>query len=104
MNNWSSGKRIFAVEMHAPGIYVEAEHETKGYMFTDGNLTPKVYDAAEAAGSGEVHVYTGVRAAAEDFINCCLKGGRPMACFENTVNTMKAAEVILAQSLLNEGF
>jgi predicted dehydrogenase len=104
MNNWSSGKRIFAVEMHAPGIYVEAEHETKGYMFTGGNLTPQVFDTAETAGSGEAHVYTGVRAAAEDFVNCCLEGGRPMACFENTVNTMKAAEVILAQSLLSEGF
>jgi predicted dehydrogenase len=104
MNNWSSGKRIFAVEMHAPGIYVEAEHETRGYLYADGNLTPAVYEAAEAAGSKEVHVFTGVLAAAEDFVNCCLKGGRPMACFENTVNTMKAAEVILAQSLLREGF
>jgi predicted dehydrogenase len=103
MNNWSSGKRIFAVEMHAPGIFVEAEHETKGYMYTDGNLEPVVFDTAEAAGSGETHVFTGVLAAAEDFVNCCLKGTRPMASFENTLNTMKVAEVILAQSLLREG-
>ncbi|MCL2320093.1 MAG: Gfo/Idh/MocA family oxidoreductase [Treponema sp.] len=103
MNNWSSGKRIFAVEMHAPGIFVEAEHETKGYMYTDGNLTPRVFDTTEAAGSKENYVFTGVLAAAEDFVNCCLNGGQPMACFESTVNTMKVAEVILAQSLLNEG-
>ncbi|MDR0554217.1 MAG: Gfo/Idh/MocA family oxidoreductase [Treponema sp.] len=104
MNNWSSGKRIFAVEMHAPGIFVEAEHETKGYLYADGSLTPKVYDVAEAAGSSEGHVSSGVLAAAEDFVNCCVKGGQPMACFESTINTMKVAEVILAQSLLGEGF
>jgi predicted dehydrogenase len=104
MNNWSSGKRIFAVEMHAPGIFVEAEHETKGYMYTDGNLTPTVLDAAEVAGSQESYISTGVLAAAEDFVNCCVNGGQPMCAFENAVNTMKVAEVILAQSLLKEGF
>ena len=103
MNNWSSGKRIFAVEMHAPGIFVEAEHEAKGYMFTDGNPEPRVFDAAEVAGSKEIHVFTGVLAAAEDFVNCCLDGGQPMASFENTLNTMKVAEYILAQSLIGEG-
>jgi predicted dehydrogenase len=103
MNNWSSGKRIFAVEMHAPGIFVEAEHEAKGYMYTDGNLNPAVFDAAEAAGSKEMYVYTGVLAAAEDFVDCCRGGKQPMASFENTLNTMKVAEVILAQSLLREG-
>jgi len=104
MNNWSSGKRIFAVEMHAPGIFVEAEHEAKGYMYTDGNLVPQVFDTADIAGSKENYIFTGVLAAAEDFVNCCLNGGQPMSCFENTVNTMKVAELILAQSLIGEGF
>jgi predicted dehydrogenase len=104
MNNWSSGKRIFAVEMHAPGIFAEAEHETKGRLYTDGNLTPKVYDASEAAGSSEFHVNTGVLAAAEDFVNCCLNGGQPAACFESTIKTMKVAETILAQAIIAEGF
>ena len=29
INSWSSGRRIFAVEMHAPGICVEAEHDAE---------------------------------------------------------------------------
>ncbi len=29
VNSWTSGRRIFDVEMHAPGICVEAEHEGK---------------------------------------------------------------------------
>jgi hypothetical protein len=72
-------------------------------MYTDGNLTPQVFDTTEVAGSKENHVFTGVLAAAEDFVNCCLNGGQPMASFESTVNTMKVAEVILAQSLIGEG-
>ncbi|MCL2833148.1 MAG: Gfo/Idh/MocA family oxidoreductase [Treponema sp.] len=105
MNNWSSGKRIFAVEMHAPGIFAEAEHEGKGYLYKDGNLVPEIFDAAEAAGSKENYILTGVLAAAQDFVDCCLDGGgrQPMACFKNTLNTMKIAEIILAQSLLEEG-
>ena len=102
MNNWSSGKRIFAVEMHAPGIFAEAEHESKGFIYTDGNPVPQVFDAAETAGSNENYIFTGVLAAADDFVNCCLNGGQPAACFANTLETMKVAETILAQSLLKE--
>jgi predicted dehydrogenase len=103
LTNWSTGKRIFSVEMHAPEIFAEAEHEAKGYIYADGNLAPRVFDVCEEAGSSEGHVSSGVLAAAEDFADCCLNGGQPMACFESSVNTMKVAEVILAQSLLKEG-
>jgi predicted dehydrogenase len=103
LNNWSSGKRIFAVEMHAPGIFVEAEHEGKGYVYTDGNLTPQMFDAAESAGSSEFYVYTGVLALAEDFVKCCREGGEPGASFARSLDTMKIAELILAQSLQREG-
>jgi len=100
MNNWSSGKRIFAVEMHAPGIFIEAEHETKGYLYAKGRQTPEVFDAAECAGSEAFHVKTGVYAAAKDFTLACLNGGQPMANFTNTLETMRVAEIILAQTLL----
>ena len=102
MNNWASGKRIFAVEMHAPGIFAEAEHETKGMLYTDGNLEGEAFTASGCAGSDAFYVNTGVFAAAQDFVNCCLHGGQPMSCFADAVKTMKAAELILAQSLLAE--
>lgn len=102
MNNWSSGKRIFAVEMHAPGIFIEAEHEQKGYLYADGSLIPAVYEAGKSAGSDAFHIATGVLAAARDFVCCCLNGGQPMCNFSDAVKTMKAAEMILAQSLLAE--
>lgn len=102
INSWSSGKRIFAVEMHSQGAFAEVEHETKGRLYTDGNLTGVEYDAQKCAESDKFHVYTGVYNAAKEFADCCLNGGQPSACFDNTLKTMKVAEIILAQALLNE--
>ena len=102
INSWSSGKRIFAVEMHAQGIFAEAEHETAGMIYAGGDLTGVAYNAQECAGSDKFHVYTGVLNAARDFVGCCLNGGRPSACFDDGVKSMKVAELILAQALLSE--
>jgi len=102
INSWVSGKRIFAVEMHAPRIFAEAEHETKGFLYADGNLEPVVYDAAQCAGSDKFHVATGVYNLARDFVTCCKNGGKPAANFDDAVKTMHVAETILAQSLLTE--
>jgi predicted dehydrogenase len=100
INSWSSGKRIFAVEMHAPGIFAEAEHENKGYIYANGDVKGVEYDTRQCAGSDDVHVFTGVLEAAKDFANACLNGGQPACNFNDAIKTMRAAEVILAQSLL----
>ena len=101
VNSWSSGKRIFRVEMHAPGIFVDAEHEGKGYLYADGDVKGVEYDAREIAGSNEFFAFTGVKAAAADFVNACLHGGKPECNFANSVKTMEVAEKILAKALLN---
>lgn len=102
INSWTSGKRIFAVEMHAQGIFAEAEHETKGYIYSDGDVKGVEYDAYQCAGSDKFHVATGVYNVAKEFVDCCLRGGQPSSCFDDAVKTMKAAEIILAQALLSE--
>ncbi len=102
LNSWTSGKRLFAVEMHAPGVFAEAELEGKGCLYADGNLQGVEYTAAGCAGSDDFHVYTGVLAAARDVADGCLSGRQPMCCFADAVKTMQVAEVILAQSLLRE--
>lgn len=100
INSWSSGKRIFAVEMHSQGIFAEAEHETKGYVYTDGNLKGVEYDSYKCAETDKFHVATGVYNVAKDFVTCCLNGGKPASCFDDAIKTMKVAETILAQALL----
>lgn len=102
INSWSSGKRIFAVEMHAPNIYVEAEHEGKAYLYADGDVKGVEYDTKEVAGSDESYVYTGVKALCREFVDSCREGKQPTSNFSDAIKTMMVAEIILAQSLLED--
>ncbi|MEA4890798.1 MAG: Gfo/Idh/MocA family oxidoreductase [Clostridiaceae bacterium] len=101
INSWTSGKREFSVEMHAPGIYVQAEHEGKSYVYTDGSLTPAIYDAREVAGSDDLWDYTGVTALCRSFARAVTNGSRPSSPFEDACQTMRVAFDILAQAQLS---
>ena len=100
LNSWSSGRRIFAVEMHAPGICVEAELEDIGTLYADGDTQGVAYDTREVAGSDELYVYGGFRAKNREFIDCLKSGEQPSSHFGDAVKTMEVAETILAQALL----
>jgi predicted dehydrogenase len=102
MNNWTSGKRIFGVEMHAPGIYVEAEHETGAYIYRDGSLEPEFISAEEAAKSGEYYAHSGLVNKTRDFIDCCRSKKPCESDFADAYKTMEIAEKILAQTLLKD--
>jgi len=101
MNNWSSGKRIFGVEMHAPGIYVEAEHEVGAYIYRDGSLTPEFISAEEATGSEDYYNHSGLVNKTRDFIDCCRSKKLCESNFSDAYKTMEIAEKILAQTVLN---
>jgi len=102
LNSWTSGRRIFAVEMHAPGICAEAEHEGKGRLYVDGDTTGVEVDTRQVAGSGEFYVFGGFQAKNREFIDCLRTGRQPASNFADAVKTMEVAEKILAQSLLAE--
>ena len=100
MNSWASGRRIFRVEMHAPGICVEAEHEAKGILYADGDTQGVVYDTCEVAGSDEVYLFGGFQAKNREFIDSVKAGTQPSSHFGDAVKTMEVADLILAQALL----
>jgi predicted dehydrogenase len=102
LNSWSSGKRIFSVEMHAPGIFAEAEHEVEGHLYADGDVKGQTYHTAEVAGSESFHVYTGVAGLCREFVDAVRSQTRPTTCFADAVKTMEVAEIILAQALLDQ--
>jgi len=102
LNSWTSGRRIFKVEMHAPGICVEAEHENRGILFTDGDTQGVEYDTRKVAGSDELYVYGGFQAKNREFIDAVKSGTQPQSCFPDALKTMEVAERILAQALLSE--
>jgi len=103
INSWTSGRRIFDVEMHAPGVWVQAEHEGQGILYADGQLEGAVYDSREVAGSDETFVFAGFQAKNRQFIDAVKTGTQPDSCFADAVKTMEVAETILAQSLFAEG-
>jgi predicted dehydrogenase len=102
MTSWTSGRRIFRVEMHSPGICAEAEHEGKGYLYADGDTKGIEYDTRRVAGSNELYVFGGFRAKNREFIDCIKSGKHPGSNFSDAVKTMEVAEKILAKATLEE--
>jgi virulence factor len=102
LNSWTSGRRIFKVEMHAPGICVEAEHEGKGILYADGDTKGVIYDTKEVAGSEQNYVYGGFQAKNREFIDAVKAGTQPSSHFADALKTMEVAEIILAQALLKK--
>jgi virulence factor len=49
VNSWSSGRRVFRVQMHAPGIYTDAEVEAKAFLYENGDYNGVEYDTREVA-------------------------------------------------------
>ena len=105
LNSWTSGRRIFAVEMHAPGVWAEAEHEGKGVLYAQGGPSTSSgysvqYDTRQVAGSDELYVYGGFRAKNREFIDCLKTGEQPGSNFADALRTMEAAFRILARDLV----
>ncbi len=100
MTSWASGRRVFRVEMHAPGICAEGNPETTGHVYADGDTEGVEYDAKEVAGSDEVYVYGGFQAKSRDFIDAVKEGKQPQSNFADAIRTMEVAERILAQALV----
>jgi predicted dehydrogenase len=100
LNSWTSGRRIFSVEMHAPGVCAEAEHEVAGALYADGDTAGVRYDTREAAGSDQFYVYGGFLAKHREFIDCIKAGTQPSSNFADALKTMEVANTILAQAAL----
>lgn len=101
LNSWSSGRRVFRVQLHAPGICAEGDQEGKAYVYADGDTKGIEYDAKQVAGSDKNYVFGGFQAKNREFIES-LKTGKDVTSspFRDGLKTMEVAEKILAQALL----
>jgi len=100
LNSWTSGRRIFSVEMHAVGIAVEADLEGQARLYADGDTTGVEYSASEVAGSEDFHIFGGFQAKSREFIDS-VKSGLPTGSnFADAFETMRVAETIRAKGLL----
>ncbi|HLK60222.1 MAG TPA: Gfo/Idh/MocA family oxidoreductase [Chthonomonadaceae bacterium] len=103
MNSWTSGRRIFRVEMHAPGICAEAEHEGLGTLYADGDTKGQVFDTREVSGSDQLFVYGGFQAKNREFIEAVKQRRQPASNFSDALKTMEVADKILAMATMMGG-
>jgi virulence factor len=101
LNSWCSGRRVFRVQMHGPGIACDADVEGSGTLYADGDTTGVTYSAREVAGGDQPYVFGGFRAKNREFIDS-LKTGREVTSspFRDCLKTMQVAEQILARAIL----
>ena len=102
LNSWTSGRRIFKVEIHAPGICAEAEHENKGRLYADGDIKGIEFDTRTVSGSNENYIFGGFQAKNREFIDAVKNKTLPSSHFGDAIKTMEVAEIILAQTLLKK--
>lgn len=99
LSSWAVGRRVFRVEMHAPGISADVELEDKAHVYADGNYEGVTYDSREVAGSDEFYVYGGFLAKNREFIES-LRTGRDVTTspFRDCLKTMQVAEALRARA------
>lgn len=99
ITSWASGRRVFRVQMHGPGVCAEGDPEVGGVLHAADRS--ETLDTQAAAGSDELFVYGGFQAKNREFIDSLRSGSRLTSSpFEDAVQTMQVAEQILAQDIL----
>ncbi len=98
--SWTSGRRIFSIEMHAPGICAEFDTEGDGRLFADGDTIGRLYNSQEIASSDEFHIYGGFQAKSREFIDAIRLGELPSSHFGDAWKTMDIAHRIIAQATI----
>ncbi|QQO08437.1 Gfo/Idh/MocA family protein [Breznakiella homolactica] len=100
INSWASGRRVFRLELHSPGIYADVEIENKAYLYENGNYEGEVFDAKEVSGSDEFFIYGGFQKKSREFIDSVQSGTESTSSpFRDVLKTMKVIETITAQTL-----
>ena len=95
LTNWMTGRRLFTVEIHSPGISVFGDPEEGGNVFADGKVEPaRVLDPAQLSGSSEDYIAYGTYATNRHFMDCIQKGKQPETHFDDAVKTMELVDAI----------
>jgi predicted dehydrogenase len=102
VNSWSSGRRAWTAEMHAPGIWVDGEFERGARLYAAGDVAGVEYDAQTVAGSDQNFIVYGHQAKTREFLDGIRSRSQPSSCFADAAKTTEVAHRILASSLLSE--
>lgn len=95
LTNWMTGRRMFTVEIHSPGISCFGDPEEGGRIYADGKVEPaEALDPFKLCGSQEAHRAFGAYDTNRHFIECVQKGEQPQTNFDDAVKTMALVDAI----------
>ena len=97
LTNWMTGRRIFSVEIHAPGVSFFGDPEEEGLVYADGDLEPKHrIDPFDLVGSREGYRAFGEYNMNKHFMDCIRAKRQPSSSLADSVKTMELVDVIYA--------
>jgi predicted dehydrogenase len=95
LNNFMAGRRIFSVEIHAPGISFFGDPEEGGKLFADNKLEPaQTLDPFALCSSREHHRAFGAYDTDLHFIECVQQGRQPETNFADALKTMELVDAV----------
>ncbi len=95
LTNWMTGRRIFSVEIHGPGISVFADPEEGGKVFADGDVEPvEELNPFKICGSDEKWWAYGPYDTSVHLLDSIRKGKQPETNFDDGIKTMELVEAI----------
>jgi len=95
LTNWMTGRRIFSVEIHAPGISCFGDPEEGGKIFADGKVEPlQILDPFAMTDSREPYRAFGPYDINRHFMECIREGKQPETNFDDAVKTMDLVDRI----------
>jgi len=97
--NWTSGKRIFSLEIHGKGIVVFVDPENQAMIYSDGKEEGESIDAKEFTGGKELFEIAGFLDENRHFIECIEKKKLPETNFSDAVKTMELVENIYRNTI-----
>ena len=93
--NFMAGRRMFTVEIHAPGVSFFGDPEEGGRLFADSKLEPvEELDPFQLSGSQEQYRAFGGYDVNRHFIECVQKKQQPETCFTDAVKTMELVDAV----------
>jgi len=99
--NWTSGKRVYSVEMHGKGILAFADPEEDAKVYKDGNKEVEVVKAETFTGEKDPDSYknTGFFHENRHFIDCIKTKTQPETNFADAYKTMELVDRIYHSQL-----
>ena len=98
--NFMTGRRMFTVEIHGPGICVLGNPEEGARLYADNETEPRqVLDPFEMSGSQEGYRAFGGYDTNRHFIDCVKKGRQPETNLEDAVKTMELVDAVYDRQL-----